>query len=139
MILGVNVDVSVNVDLLVSLDVGVKADVYALDVLDINAKIEADVNLELVGPTSGLLNICPINKSKIPSSWIVVDINAYVVTPLFQVLALVDLTLSFFQQQHYWQPPTGYQWICYPDGKGGYNVGVSIYTTSLNHPRPGQS
>ncbi|KAA6410465.1 MAG: hypothetical protein FRX48_05887 [Lasallia pustulata] len=124
LILGVNVGLAAEVDLLLSLDVGVNANVYAFDVLDIAAQVEANVNLELAGPTSGLLDICVVAKANIPSTWIKVDIDAYVVTPLFQIFALVDLTLSFFQQQHFWQPPKGYQWICYPDGNGGYNVGA---------------
>ncbi|KAI4127715.1 MAG: hypothetical protein LQ347_004490 [Umbilicaria vellea] len=126
LILGVNVGLAAEVDLLVSLDLGINANVYAFDVLDLQAKLLADVQLELAGPTSGLLDICLLNQitAKIPSTWVVVDLKAFVVTPIFQIFALVDLTLSFFKQQHFWQPPKGYQWICYPDGKGGYNVGA---------------
>ena len=79
----------------------------------------------LAGP-KGYESICPVyepSKYKFPLGW-EYKYKAWYITPIYKILAWLEITLSFLKQVHYWQAPKGYKWICYEDGKGGYDVKV---------------
>ena len=79
----------------------------------------------LAGP-KGYESICPVYepaKYKFPLGW-EYKYKQWYISPIYKILAWLEITLSFLKKVHYWQPPMGYKWICYEDGKGGYDVKV---------------
>ena len=79
----------------------------------------------LAGP-QGYEYISPVYNPptyKFPEGW-TYKYKQWVISPIYKILVWLEITLSYFKQVHYWQPPQGYKWICYDDGKGGYDVKV---------------
>lgn len=76
----------------------------------------------------GYQSICPVyepEKYKFPQGW-EYKYKQWYISPSYKVLAWLEITLSFLKKAHYWEPPYGYKWICYEDGKGGYDVKVCL-------------
>ncbi|KAL8718175.1 MAG: hypothetical protein Q9181_008233 [Wetmoreana brouardii] len=83
-----------------------------------------DRDVCLAGPY-GYEYICPVKeppKYHFPKDWDC-KYDKWWISPIYKVIDWWKITLEFFKEKKYWDlKDYGWKWVCYEDGKGGWDV-----------------
>ncbi|KAI4255467.1 MAG: hypothetical protein LQ352_002560 [Teloschistes flavicans] len=78
----------------------------------------------LAGP-EGWEYVCPVKnppKYPFPQGWDC-KYDEWWISPIYKIIQWWQITLEFFKELKYWDiSQWGWKWICYDDGKGGWDV-----------------